>query len=1009
MADPARPEIYSIAAHRGFADALVAGLVPRYREDGFGLARTTLLLPSRRAARTVSEAFIRHFGAAGEPGLLMPRMAVVGDLDLDETLGSLLDPIGQGAEIPPAADPMRRWLTLADIVGDAMEKLGQTVPPRPALLTLAREMGRTMDRLLAEDVAPDDLWSERVASALADQSAHWDRNTRLFAAVQSTWLAELAARGEVDAATRRNLLFDHAARRWREDPPQSPIIAAGVTSAAPALARLLRVVAGLPQGAVILPDLDLSLPDDAWDELGTAGDPAAEQAFARGDAVTHPQYHLKLLLNRMGVARGEVQPWHRAGLGKGPPERSHAISSLFLPPQASEVWVTLPPDKRRLAGVRLMESANPEGEAQAIALAIRQALEEQERRVSLITPDRALARRVKAHLERWNILADDTAGQPLSQSAAGRALLLLAEVIAERAAPVPLLALLGHPLVGQGDDGAVRADWLRRVRAMERSLRGPRPAPGIEPLMPTIAKLAARDAGVRGWWDGVQAILAPLLAGDSDAPAPLADWIERLAAAGEALCGERLWAREDGRALASFVEELRANAAEVGTLLAPGDLHTVLQAAMNEIAVRPPYGGHSRVAIYGLLESRMTRADLTICAGLNEGVWPQVPSTDPLLAPAILRVLGVPGADFRIGLSAHDLAGALGAPEVILSRARRDTGGPTIPSRFWLRAEALLGDAANTAADLRGGHEERALPLLAETLDAAREEPAPYPRPAPMPSAAQRRVDIRITALDNLIGDPFQFYAQHILRLSAFDPLDDEPSPKWRGIAVHEILERWHREGGDLLAMARTVLREMNAHPLMRGLWLPRLLAGLQWVEQTIAAQDDRDVIAVERKAETTLHGIRILGRADRIDRLADGSFAIVDYKTGGAPSTKAVEKGYKLQLGLIGLMAEAGGIEGLPAAQASAFEYWSLAKDKRSATDFGKVSSPVKTAGNKAKIQPEDFVAHTQDHLEDAIKTYLLGDAPFLARLAPDYPGYADYDQLMRLDEWFGREDGSA
>src|SRR5690606_10700734 len=135
-------------------------------------------------------------------------------------------------------------------------------------------------------------------------------------------------------------------------------------------------------------------------------------------------------------------------LGKGPPERSHAISSLFMPPRASRAWADLPPEKRSLAGVRIMETANPEEEAQAIALLLRGALEVPERRAALVTPDRGLAGRVVAHLDRWNIQADDSAGRPLSQTAAGRVMLLLAEIVAENAAPVPLMALLGHPLVG---------------------------------------------------------------------------------------------------------------------------------------------------------------------------------------------------------------------------------------------------------------------------------------------------------------------------------------------------------------------------------------------------------------------------------------------------------------------------------------------------------------------------------------------------------------------------------
>ncbi len=379
MSEGQGPQVYSIAAHRGFADALVAGLVPRYSEDNFGLARLTLLLPSARAARTLSEAFVRHAGETGGSGLLMPRMVMVGDLDLDEALGPLFDSLGAGAAIPPAADPTRRWLKLAQFVGEAGSKLGRKDLPANARLRLARDIGTAMDRLAVEEVDVEELWEERVLQALEANADHWQENTKLFYTVSKMWQAELAARGELDAANRRNLLFREAARRMRDNPPATPYVAAGVTSAAPALARLLRTVSELPQGAVILPDLDLSMSAEVWEELGSAGDPEAETPFGKGDAVTHPQYHLKLLLGRMGVAREEVQQWHRAGLAKGPPERTHAISSLFLPPEASKAWVDLPAGKRRMTGVSLVETANPEEEAQAIALKVREALEEPEK------------------------------------------------------------------------------------------------------------------------------------------------------------------------------------------------------------------------------------------------------------------------------------------------------------------------------------------------------------------------------------------------------------------------------------------------------------------------------------------------------------------------------------------------------------------------------------------------------------------------------------------------------
>jgi len=989
MADAPAPKIYSIAAHRGFADALVAGLVPRYAEDHFGLARLTLLLPSARAARTLSEAFVRHAGATDNPGLLMPRMVLVGDLDLDEALGPLFDSLGAGAAIPPAADPVRRWLKLAQFVGEAGARLGRDEISANARLRLARDIGTAMDRLQVEEIDVEELWEERVLQALEANADHWQENTKLFYAIAKMWQAELAERGELDAASRRNHLFREAAKRMRDTPPPTPFVAAGVTSAAPALARLLRTVSELPQGAVVLPDLDLSMSAQVWEELGGAGDPEAETPFDRGDAVTHPQYHLKLLLNRMGVARDEVQHWHRAGLAKGPPERTHAISSLFLPPEASKAWVDLPASKRRMSGVRLVETANPEEEAQAVALLVREALEEPEKRVALVTPDRGLAGRVAQHLRRWNISADDSAGQPLSQTAAGRVVLLLAQVTAEAAAPVPLMALLEHPLAAAGEG---RADWLSAARALERKLRGPRKEPGLAPLRPI-----ATEANVEEWFGGVEAMLDPLL--EPVEQRDLGNWLDLFADAGEALCGDALWSREDGRSLSAFIEELRLQARAVPVTLEPADLPAALRDAMDQVAVRPPYGGHPRVAIYGLLEARMTRADLVICAGLNEGTWPPSPSIDPLLAPAVLRALGVPGADFRIGLAAHDLAGALGAPEVVLSRARREVSGPAIASRFLLRIRALLGQKMTDDAT------NRELAGLVRAIDDGRnQDETAHPRPQPTPNAAQRREDISVTALDRLRSDPYEFYAAKILRLPELDLLDADPGPAWQGTLAHAILEDWHETGGPLEELADKHLSELCAHPLLRALWRPRLLRALEWVRLQLACEPGREPVKWEAWGEMHVDGIRIFGKADRIDRLPDGTLAVVDYKTGGPPTGAQVENGYALQLGTIGLILRDGTFDGL-SGDAMRFEYWSLGRDKKSETGFGYVTTPLLEGRKRSGIAPEEFLPQTEAFLHEALGKWILGDEPFTARLNPDAPGYSTYDQLMRLEEWQTRE----
>jgi len=482
---------------------------------------------------------------------------------------------------------------------------------------------------------------------------------------------------------------------------------------------------------------------------------------------------------------------------------------------------------------------------------------------------------------------------------------------------------------------------------------------------------------------------------------PLADWLDRLAAAGEALAGTHLWTREDGRALAAFVEDLRLHAREAGTLLEAEELHAALRDAMEGIAVRPPFGGHPRVAIYGLIESRMARADLVIAAGLNEGTWPARPATDPLLAPAVLRALGVPGADFRIGLSAHDLAAVLGAPEVVLSRARRDAGGPAIASRFLLRVQALLGE-------LGDAHREDAAQRLAAAIDRA-EPAAAYSKPQPMPSAEQRKVGLSVTSLDRLRADPYQFYASSILRLGEIDGLDAEPSPAWQGEVAHKILEIWHDTGRPLPEIAAEELRAMNAHPLVRALWRPRLLKALEWVEAQIAAYTNRQPVLWEERGKMDWRGVTINGRIDRLDRMADGSFAVVDYKTGKPPSGAQVQRGYALQLGTLGVMVEEGAFPGAEG-EVTAFEYWSLGRSDKSETGFGYMDTPIIDGTRKRHgLSLAEFLPTARRFLDEALDSWILGTEPFTARLNPDADVYSTYDQLMRLDEWIRLEDSEA
>jgi len=969
--------VFTVPPHRPFADALAAGLIARADGDPLALARGVVLVPSNRAGRAISDAFVRR----SEKGLLLPRLAAIGDAELEESLGSALDP-ADGEPAPPAIEPMRRRMILARLVSEERARAGEPVDAAEAA-RLAQSFARTLDQMMAEEVEPRRLADLAVAPELSE---HWQRALGVFAAVLARWPGELERIGRIDLADRRNRLLDRVSRRWRETPPQGFVVAAGVVASAPAIARLLRTVARLPQGMVLLPGLDLAMPPEQWDALGPGEEGAIE---------SHPQYHLKLLLDRMGVARGEVESWRWSGgrdAPSAPAARGRAVNHAMAPARFTGLWQSLPPAERRLSGVRAIECAHPAEEAQAIAIALREAIAEPGRTAALITPDRALARRASAHLKRWGVTADDSAGRPLAATPPGTLLTALAAAAASGFAPVELLTLLKHPLVRSGER---RNAWLAQVRALDLALRGPRPAPGLEGV--TRHLVEAKGVRVsRDWWGEAADMLAPLEAaftGRPNLPALLA----ALREAANALAGDAAWAGPAGRAAAELFEDVEAAAPEGPAELDAQAVAPLLARLMEEAAVRPPQGGHPRLFIWGLLESRLQHADVAVLAGLNEGVWPALPSADPWLSPRVRAELKLPGLERRIGLAAHDFAMALGCPRALVTRSRRDARAPTVASRLWLRLEAMTGGVTRAPAYLRWAH------AIDRPEDFA---PADRPRPAPPAEARPRR--LAVTALDRLKADPYAFYAQTMLRLRALDPVDAEPSPAWRGTAVHAVLEQWAKQDGcdpdRLSARAEAMLDAIAAHPVLRALWGPRLREAIDWIAERMRLERDegREVIAAEQAGGAEIGGIMLHGKVDRIDRLADGSLAIVDYKTGQPPRPKQVAAGYAMQLGLLGLIAEHKGFERIEGV-ASTFEYWSLAQKNG---QLGYVSQPT---GGRSGVDPADFTSLAYDHFAAAAAQWLTGEEPFTAKLHPELAPYGDYDQLMRLDEWYGRQEGGA
>ena len=972
------PAVFTIDAGFPFGDALANGLLMRFG-TGPDLARVTLLVPTRRAVRAMRDAFLRQ--TDGVP-LLLPVIRPIGDVDEDDL--AAMEAITYAAretdtaltDLPPAVPGLTRQFRLAKLIAAWGSGTGQPEIGAAQALELAAELARFIDQVQTEQLDPAGL-----ATLVPEQFAgHWQRTLAFLRLVTVEWPHLLAAEGMVDPAARRNALLLALAAQWEARPPADPVIAAGSTGTIPASATLLRVVSRLPQGAVVLPGLDRHLDDESWRLLDQ----------------THPQFGMRHLLERIGIARSEVAPWPSAAPFRAPLSRIALLSEVMRPAATSERWrdVTIAPEA--LDGITRVTSPGPREEAGVIALAMRAVLETPGKTVALVTPDRALALRVAAGLLRWGIVVDDSAGTPLAETLPGVFLRLTAAMVADDLAPIALLAALKHPLAAGGMAPATFRATARRLEL--ETLRGMRPAPGFDGLR----KALPPDA------DDLKAFVACLeqmagpftalsrLCGLGDLIRAHAAFAEALAASDSAAGAVRLWQGDAGEALATLLR----GAVEGESHLPPLSLSAyppLLDTLLRGQVVRPRYGAHPRASIWGPLEARLQQADCLILGGLNEGGWPPDPQPDPWLSRPMRTAFGLPQPERRIGLAAHDFAQAAGAAELILTRAEKVDGAPAVSSRWLLRLETLAGAPA-------GDEKARADRLLAwsRQLDDVAERTAPLAPPAPRPPRTARPDRLSVTEIETLIRNPYAIYARHVLRLRPLDDIDQSPGAADRGDFLHKVLGEFIHEfpavlPGDaadrLRDIGRKHFRRYENRPGVWAFWWPAFERMADWF---VAAEREHRQMATPRAQEApgeivlplSTRPFRLRARADRIDDVGS-AFIIIDYKSGQARSQKQVDAGLAPQLPLEALIAEAGGFAGagVPAHPVVGLAYWTLGGGR--------------TGGHRRPITPPP-AAETRARLLQLLAHFERETSAYLALPRPRLaPAYDDYLHLARVAEW--------
>lgn len=923
--------VFTIPFGQPFLETLAGGIVGRFAANPLLLAKTLVILPTRRGCLGLKEAFLNRRNSQ-----VLPRIIALADLEHEPNVPGFIPP-----PLPTAIPSAQQLGILSQLV----------LKKDPTSLANAFNLAKELMALI-DEIHTSDIEITKLQTLVGNQFAqHWQQTLDFLKIITDYWPAILREHGMLDDARRRRDNLRLLAHQWQ---PGYPVILAGTTATRPATLDLAKAILRFPQGMLVLPGF---IPKQIEDEL-----PA-----------THPLHTLHQFTKRLRVT--DVQQWVQT-------ESPNKARGTLLQ-QAMSPVITLPPsfspaEKREIStGVVMVECRDIEHESLVIALKIRQALAEGLKSIAVITPDIELTRRLQIQLNRWSITANSSHGTPLSKTVVGNFLCLIAQ-FCSTPNPRGLLALLKHPLCYRHLN---RGEHLSRVRRLDLNLRHLR-QPNL--LSPNFASEEDRD-----WY---RDFLSDILPAEPEHKQSLKNRIHHLIKAAETLClPEKLWTDSDGQLAHDFFVAFEPHT-HTYPFLTSGEFQDLLPQLMDQVLVHDREGIGSPVRILGTLEARQAHAPLMILAGLNETTWPQLTTTDPWLNRQMRIDLGLPDPLRRIGLSAHDFCLGFSAPEVMLTRSLKENGTATVPSRWWLRLETLL---AIHNIEINRGEQ---LKSWATALDAPLII-TPATEPQPCPALDSRPHQFSTTDIEQLMRDPFGYYARRILKLRKLDLPDKELSPRDLGNLIHKSLDAYHRSHGNiidpdkLLACGEAAFSAYIHDPHARYFWWPRFTSIAQWLtnewqkRQPQAIYTETDGSLEIDYGNSTPAIIRSI--ADRIEVGADTA-VIIDYKTGSDIPVANIVSGLSPQLAIEAMLLEQGGFKETSCKEASGLEYWYLK---------GNQDSKIKQVKD-----PRTLIDNASQGIKRLLHHFLLLTTPYICAPWGDSESKLknrDYLHLARFEEW--------
>ena len=1042
------PKIYTISPMAPFLRILAKNIMEGRliagwpdKSSPYSLSDATIYMPTKRSADLLEIQLKSH---AQCESLFLPKIISLGEIDedgkifsIDETIEGLF--LGKG--IASEISPLKRRLILTKLILTWSKKIVASLSESVARsgsafslsiglshdpngfsvastiddsLALADSLGYLIDTLVIYKKTWHDVHA-LLPHDLSDE--YWKISKDFLQIAAEAWPAYCHQEGVMDAAQRRDLVISAEAERLLDTPPAAPIIMAGSTGSMPSTAKLICSISKLPLGAIVLPGIDQYLDEESWAGLTDFDN--------RVVCPGHPQALLSKLIRQIGINRHDIV--ELSSLDHTQRRREKFLSECMRPSVSTHLWSTkdqrITPSEivEAISGLSLIEADNEREEAIAISLALRAVLETPGKSAALITPDRSLAKRVGSELLRWGIVTNDSAGTSLHRSSLGSLAHLLVTAIVEHFSPISLLALLNHreiqlglaedvlrrgiaaidiclariPIVRQDIDGLIHTKKV--FHDTDGTVRSPLPSKRLTPEDWRCAKIILEK---------INSIYEPFR--DINAIEITSFFSELFVALKLTVTSsdnvERFKDFTGSAELADLFETIQT-CADLDLTVPIHNYPAFFEQLMASQTIPDRSESHPRVKILGLLEARLLRFDLVILGGLDEKIWPPDARTDPFLNRPWRDELGLPTPERRIGQTAHDLISALGMDEVIMTRALKRGGSPTIASRFLQRMNAVAGKSNFDEMIIRGKN----ILKLAKQLDEAKIAIS-YGRPRPVPPNTLLPKRISVTEVETLRRDPYAIYARHVLKLDHLEKIGYQGGNSERGNLYHLLVARFSQKWpaslpddalNEFMAISKEAINYYKDKITLDAFWWPRFLEAGRWYIDWEKSRRSALLapVAVERYGALTIAlprggEITLSGQADRIELLENGSFNIIDYKTGKIPSQMQVQSGFSPQLTLEAAMLKRNAFSGLAGKLTRNLIYVKLG------SKGGGYEYPIHDIGKS--LESDELVEQHFNEFIKLVDDHWNGARPFYSRPFPQFTtDYGKYDHLARFREW--------